>query len=141
MAGLNDLLSYIQSRVDNVSIEQHYSSIEGGSTTLVSEGLTYVFEDAVQQALREIKLGVPSTEFADLVVINFIISASQSGYPNSEIRSFVEELITKSEDGGTFEVAGVPVVEQRVYLEEEDTPEDDFLAALIAEQSGRVTER
>lgn len=116
MAGLNELLSYIKDKA--TSMPEHHEEGQGP--------LFMLFEEAVQQTMREIKHGAPSDEFAELVVINFIISAASDGYPRDTIRSFMADVVRlepRQADGDA---------------DLEDDSDDDVLDSLVASQSGII---
>lgn len=54
-----------------------------------------IFAEAIHKTLIEIKNGANSGEFADLVVINFIIQAAKEGYSSQEIKTFADEFTDK----------------------------------------------
>ena len=43
-------------------------------------------------AMREVKMGADSDDFADMVILNFVTNAARAGCSASEIRSFVRFL-------------------------------------------------
>lgn len=51
--------------------------------------LDRVFELSVSQAMREVKMGADSDDFADMVILNFVTNAARAGCSAREIRSFV----------------------------------------------------
>ena len=55
-------------------------------------GLDRVFERSVSQAMREVKMGADSDDFADMVVMDFVVNAARAGYSAEEIRAFVHFL-------------------------------------------------
>lgn len=55
-------------------------------------GLDRVFGRSVSQAMREVKMGADSDDFADMVIVDFVVNAARAGYSAGEIRSFVRFL-------------------------------------------------
>lgn len=70
-----------------------------------------LFREAIDETMQEIKAGAPSEDFADLVVINFIVNAFQAHYTVAEIKSFMDLL--------------VPEGMSHSLLEEEDHEDDE----------------
>lgn len=55
-------------------------------------GLDRVFGRSVSQAMREVKMGADSDDFADMVVVDFVVNAARAGYSACDIRAFVRFL-------------------------------------------------
>jgi len=54
--------------------------------------LDRVFELSVSQAMREVKMGADSDDFADMVILNFVTNAARAGCSAEEIRTCVRFL-------------------------------------------------
>lgn len=54
--------------------------------------LDRVFELSVSQAMREVKMGADSDDFADIAILNFVTNAARAGCSAEEIRAFVHFL-------------------------------------------------
>ena len=46
----------------------------------------------MSQAMREVKMGADSDDFADMVILNFVTNAARAGCSAEEIRTFVRFL-------------------------------------------------
>lgn len=54
--------------------------------------LDELFVNSIHKTIKEIVRGADNDEFADLVIINFIISGDKAGYSTNEIKGFIKEL-------------------------------------------------
>lgn len=124
MAGLHDLLSYIQEKSDHILAREPSHALDGP--------LFGIFESSIHQTLRETKDGGLSRDFADLVVINFIIEAVHAGYPSDSIHDFVALLSEKAPEDSKDESSVT------IMYEEDTSRDDDYLDDLIASHSGIV---
>lgn len=74
--------------VDVAAFVNEVKSRSGGDNSRLDR----VFELSVSQAMREVKMGADSDDFADMVILNFVTNAARAGCSASEIRSFVRFL-------------------------------------------------
>lgn len=56
------------------------------------EGLDQVFIRSISRALDDIRRGADVDQFQELSVANLLLSATDAGYSNDEIRRFVQAL-------------------------------------------------
>lgn len=74
--------------VDVAAFVNEVKSRSGGDDS----GLDRVFELSVSQAMREVKMGADSDDFADIAILNFVTNAARAGCSAEEIRAFVHFL-------------------------------------------------
>lgn len=57
-----------------------------------SVSLQTILIDSIHKTMKEISLGADPTEFRDLTVLNFVLTADDLGHPVADIRTFVRTL-------------------------------------------------
>ena len=85
MSKLDELINLIRD-------EANINSKDNDNTVSKRTILNSLLLQAINTTMLEIKNGVNSEEFSELVVINLIIVAAEENYPAAEIHEFIEEI-------------------------------------------------
>ena len=90
MSKLTDLVSAI------AEIQKERETEEDRLEEKYDFELSSLFIRAIKKTNREIKLGLDTDLFTDLVVVNFLVLAAQKKLPIERVERFVEQLKSES---------------------------------------------
>ena len=90
MSAISQLIDAIRDRALELSLSE-----QNDYAGTPAEGL---MRDAIRQANIEVRDGAPTSDFVDLVVINFIVLGAREGKSSEELRELLELVADPSSE-------------------------------------------